>query len=470
MTHPEGPAHPETPRPAAHGADPAHTLSVFDAVAILVGLVVGIGIFRTPSIVAGNVSSEWMFIGAWLLGGLVTWVGALCYAELAAADPHTGGEYHLLSRAYGRPVAMMFGWARCTVIQTGAIAAVAFVLGDYLQQLLPLGSHGPAIYAALSVVLLTAVNVKGTLEGKNLQIFVTGLQILIIVAMVAAGLWGAGTGGGAEAAGTAAPQVPPATAALGMAMIFVLLTYGGWNEAAYLTGELRDAPRNIAKVLAIGTALVVAIYVLTNWALLAVLGLDGLRASQAVVSDMMRSAFGPWAETAVTLAIVVAAISTLNATIFTGARVFYVMANDLSILRWVGVWRQRGSTPANGQILQGSLALALIGLGALTKDGFKAMVDYTAPVFWGFMLLVALSLIVRRLREPQRVLPYRVPLYPLTPLVFVLTCVYMLHASLVYTGSSAWIGVAVLLSGVPLLFFQNRSPADAVPTHKGVSS
>lgn len=453
---------------SAVSADPAATLSVFDAVAILVGLVVGIGIFRTPSIVAGNVDSEWMFIAVWLAGGLITWIGALCYAELAAADPHAGGEYHLLSRAYGRPVAMIFGWARCTVIQTGAIAAVAFVLGDYLAQMLPLGPYGPALYAALSVVVLTAVNVKGTAEGKNLQIVVTCVQILIIVAMVAAGLVGAQGGDGAQASAATGPTVPPATAALGMAMIFVLLTFGGWNEAAYLTGELRDAPRNIPRVLAMGTAVVVVVYVLTNWALLEVLGLEGLRASNAVAADMMRAAAGPWAETLVSLAIVVAAISTLNATIFTGARVFYVMANDLSILRWLGVWRQRGSTPANGQLLQGGLALALIGLGAVAKDGFKAMVDYTAPVFWGFMLLVAVSLFVRRWREPTRVLPYRVPLYPLTPLVFVLSCAYMLYASLVYTGAAAWIGVAVLLSGVPLLFFQNRPCAAPLSSKKGV--
>src|SRR5690606_3414573 len=143
----------------------------------MVGLVVGIGIFRTPSIVAGNVSSEWMFILVWVLGGLITLIGALCYAELSAAHPHAGGEYHFLSRAYGKSVAMMFGWARCTVIQTGAIAAVAFMLGDYLSQLIPIGPYGPAIYAALSVLLLTVVNVIGTTESKNLQIIVTFLEI-----------------------------------------------------------------------------------------------------------------------------------------------------------------------------------------------------------------------------------------------------------------------------------------------------
>ncbi len=440
---------------AVERSEPQAQLSVFDAVAIMVGLVVGIGIFRTPSIVAGGVSSEGMFILVWVLGGLITLIGALCYAELAAAHPHAGGEYHFLSRAYGRSVAMMFGWARCAVIQTGSIALVAFLLGDYMAQAVPIGPHGPAIYAALSVVVLTAVNVIGTAEGKNLQIVVTFIQLGAMLAIIAFGFLGP-----AAPAAVAEPVVSPPAAALGMAMIFVLLTYGGWNDAAYLTGELRDAPRNIAKVLTLGTALLVALYVLANMALLSILGLDGLRASDAVAADMMRVAAGPSGERLVTLAIVVAAISTLNATIFTGARVFYAMARDLTVMRWMGVWDGRGKTPANGQIVQGAIALALIGMGSLARDGFKAMVDYTAPVFWMFLLMVGLSLFVLRRREPQRMLPFKVPLYPLTPILFCLTCAYMLYASLVHTGAAALVGLGVLLAGAPILLFKQREPQE----------
>jgi len=431
-------------------ARPQPQLSVFDAVTIVVGLVVGIGIFRTPSIVAANVASEWLFILVWVVGGLITLVGALCYAELSAAHPHAGGEYHFLSRAYGRSVAMMFGWARCTVIQTGAIAVVAFMLGDYVAQIAPLGPYGPSIYAAVSVIILTGVNFIGTTEGKNLQIMVTFIEIAAVAAIILFGFLGSGQ------APAATQTTAPETAALGMAMIFVLLTYGGWNEAAYLTGELKDAPRNIAKVLTLGTLILVTLYVLTNLALLSILGLDGLRASNAVAADMMHIVAGETGRVAVTLAIIVAAISTLNATIFTGARVFYVMARDMTILRWVAVWDSRGKTPANGQVLQGSIALALIAMGAITRDGFKAMVDYTAPVFWAFMLLVGLSLFVLRWRHPERILPYKVPLYPITPILFCLTCLYMFYASVVYTGVAALIGLAVLAAGAPILLFRIR--------------
>jgi amino acid transporter len=438
-------------------ATPRASLSAFDATIIMVGIVVGIGIFRTPSLVAAHVESELAFIGVWVFGGIVTLIGALCYAELAAAHPHSGGEYHFLSRAYGRPVAMLFGWARGSVILTGAIAGVAFVLGDYAAQLAPLGPHGPAVYAALSIMTLTAVNVLGTLPGKNLQVVATTIVVSAILAIIGFGLFSSGP---VEAA--APPATPPAGAALGMAMIFVLLTYGGWNEAAYLTGELRDAPRNVPRVLLAGTAILVGLYVLANLALLMVLGLDGLRGSQVVAADMMRLAVGPSGAGLVSVAIIVAAISTLNATIFTGARSWSAMAQDVTFLARIGRWKKKGATPANGLLLQAAIALGLVGLGAVTEDGFRAMVDYTAPVFWGFMLLTGAALFVLRRRAPDRPLPYRVPFYPLTPALFCLTCLYMLHASISYTGLGALIGLAVVAAGTPLLLFRRRD--DELPS------
>lgn len=436
--------------PAAVKAEPQPSLSVFDAVTIMVGIVVGIGIFKTPAVVAANVGSEAAFIGVWIMGGVATLIGALCYAELAAAHPHAGGEYHFLARAYGRPVAMLFGWARGAVIQTGAIAAVAFVLGDYAAQVAPIGPMGPALYAALSVVALTALNVIGTVQSKRLQILMTFIEVGALAAIILLGLF---FGGDASAQ----PATPaPGTAAIGLAMVFVLLTYGGWNEAAYLSGELENPARNMARVLAIGTAILVAIYVLANLALLAILGLDGLRASEAVAADMMRQVAGEPGAVIVSLAIVVAALSTLNATIFTGARVYFAMARDLTLLPRVGEWDERGRAPANGLLLQGAVALLLVGFGAASRDGFQSMVDYSAPVFWAFLLLVGAALPILRWREPKRNLPFRVPLYPLTPILFCLGCAYMLHASLAYTGSGALVGLAVVLAGLPLLLFRRK--------------
>jgi amino acid transporter len=212
-------------------------------------------------------------------------------------------------------------------------------------------------------------------------------------------------------------------------------------------------------VFLVSTAVLVTLYVLVNVALLMILGLDGLRCSGAVAADRMRIVAGDAGAAIVSIGIVIAAISTLNATIFTGARSAAALANDVTWLARLGQWNQARHTSARGLLLQAGIALALVGFGAGTQDGFCAIVDYTAPVFWGFMLLTRLSMFVLRHRRPDRVLPFRVPLYPVTPALFCLSCAYMLHASIAYTGTGALIGLAAVAAGAPLLLFRRRDPA-----------
>lgn len=444
--------------PRNEAAAPRQTLSLVDGMVLVVGMVVGVGIFATPSLVAQFAGNSVSYLGLWLAGGALTLIGALCYAELATAFPHAGGEYHFLSRAYGRGTALMFAWARCTVIQTGAIALVAFVYGDYAQGILPLGPYGSAIHAGLVVLLFTGINIAGTFQGKTAQQIFTTMDIAALLMLLGAGLIIALSGGSA-----AAPA--PATSgggsgAIGLAMVFVLLTYGGWNEAAYLSAELRDGKRNIVRVLVLSILAVTALYFLVAWAYLYVMGFEGLKNSNAIAADVMRAAFGPAGATLMALFVCGSAISTLNATIFTGARVYYALGRDLPGLKFFGVWSARGENPANAFLLQGAIALALVVLGAFSRDGFKTMVEYTSPVFWLFMTMVAVSLFVFRRREPSRVLAYRVPLYPITPAIFVATCLYMLYSSLAYAGNGAWIGAGVLLAGTPLLLL-GRNAAQA---------
>ncbi len=256
-------------------AAPRQTLSTWDGVAFIVGVVVGIGIFRLPSLVASGVSSEAMFIGVWLLGGVVMLVGALCYAELGSAHPDAGGEYHFLTRAFGWRVGVLFAWARGTVIQTGAIAAVAFVYADYASNIVPLGTYSAAIHAVIGVVAVTALNLTGTAQGVRAQLTLTTLTILALLAVIVAGF---------STAGVSHPPVNPASqwGSIGLAMVFVMFAYGGWNEAAYLSGELKDVKRNMVRTLLLGTAVVVALYALANLAYLNVFGLEGLRKSSTV--------------------------------------------------------------------------------------------------------------------------------------------------------------------------------------------
>jgi amino acid transporter len=416
---------------------------------MIVGVVIGVGIFKTPSLVAASVGSEAMFIGVWVLGGIITLLGALCYAELGSAHPNVGGEYHFLSRAYGQSVGLLFAWARGTVIQTGGIAAIGFVYGDYATQLLPLGPYSTAIHAAVALLVLTAINVTGTPESKRLQVFLSALTVIALLSVMLAGfLHGA--------APKVASSTTPPLGAIGLAMVFVLLTYGGWNEAAYLTGELRDVRRTIARTLILGTATVTVAYILTNLAYLNAFGLEGLSKSSAVGADLMKLAVGDAGAMALSLIVCVCALSTLNATIFTGARVYYALGRDLSTIRVLGAWDMRGHEPKNALLLQCTIALLLIAFGATTPEGFEAMVAYTAPVFWFFLMLVAISVFVFRRRDPGA-LNYRMPLYPLPPILLALAAAWMVYSSLAYAGLGSILGILVLLAGTPLLLIEWRA-------------
>ena len=430
---------------------PKALLSVSDGIVLICGMVIGAGIFKAPSIVAGNTSSAGEFVFAWALGGVVSLCGALVYAELAARYPETGGEYAFLSRGWGRGVAFVFAWARMTVIQTGAIAAVSFVFGDYASEIYRLGAKSSAIYAALGVIALTLLNVAGTVESKILQ---KVMQYALFAGMLFLGI------GGLLAGAPAKESAAASGGSFGLAMIFVLLTYGGWNEAAYLAGEVRDARRNMMRILVGGIVALTALYLLVNIGYLAALGLNGMKESKAVAADVTRALVGD--KGAVLLAIIVclAALTTMNAAIFTGARTTYAVGSDFQMLKVLGQWRESGSTPANALWLQGLLALALVWAGSLTPDGFSAMVAYTAPVFWTFFLLTALTLFVFRRREPQAA--FKVPLYPVVPIAFCLMCVYMLYSSVNYVRFSVEFGVpvlaglAVMAAGIPLYFLARR--------------
>jgi amino acid transporter len=237
-------------------------------------------------------------------------------------------------------------------------------------------------------------------------------------------------------------------------MVFVLLTYGGWNEAAYLSGELKDVRRNMVRTLLLGTLVVTVVYVLANLAYLNVFGLEGLRKSNAVGADLMRVVAGDASAIVFSIIVCVCALSTLNATVFTGARVYYALGRDLPAIRALGVWEMHGDKPANALLLQCAIALALIVFGSVMRDGFEAMVAYTAPVFWFFLLLVAISVFVFRRRGGE--LPYRMPLYPLPPIVLGAAAVWMIYSSIAYAGIGSIVGVAVLILGTPLLWLARQ--------------
>lgn len=450
---------------------PRPTIGLREAVAVIVGVVIGAGIFKAPSLVASFSGDATTMFTLWAMGGLISLIGALCYAELTTSYPHAGGDYHYLHRAFGRSVAFLFGWARFSVITTGSIALLGFVFGDYMQQAIPLTmlppGWGSTFYAIAVIVGLSALNLRGIRTGTGAQTILTVAEILGLLLIVGAAALFADPAPAPVVAAAAQGPAPSgaAVAALGMGMVFVLLTYGGWNEAAYISAEMRGGPRNMVTALTLGIVIITVLYLMVTWAYWKVLGMEGMAASDAVAADVMKAAFGPVGEKVISVLVAISALTSINATMIVGARTSYAIGKDWKKLGRLAEWDTERGTPTVAMTVQCVAALALVLTGAALGSGFKSMVEFTAPVFWLFFLLTGVSLFVLRQREPNTPRPFKVPLYPVLPLLFCASCAYMLWSSLSYVYSqqlgglnAAWIGVAVLaIGGVLLLLLRSKS-------------
>jgi amino acid transporter len=445
MNGPENTLTPEAPWRASASV-PRPSLSLIDAIAIIIGIVIGAGIFETPALVAANAPSPTAVLLFWLAGGIISLIGALCYAELASTYPDVGGTYHYLKKAFGHPTAFLFAWARMAVVQTGSIALLAFVFGDYAAQIWSIGPGSNALYAASVIILFTGLNIVGLKCGKWTQNLLSAAQIAGLTLLIIVGLSHTG------ATVNLNPSFRSPAGSMGLAMVFVLLSYGGWNEAAYISAEIRGRDRNILRSLVWSISIITIIYLLVNCALLYGLGQTTLAQSEAVAATLMRRSFGEAGVIFISLLVVVCALGSLNASILTGARTNFALGKDAPAFRFMGHWQDQSNVPIVAYVLQALISLALVLFGSMTRGGFESMVDYTAPVFWFFFLLSGISLIILRYREPHAKRPFRVPLYPLTPLLFCAASAYLLYSSLVYTGIGSMIGVAVVVLGIPFLF------------------
>lgn len=428
---------------------PEKVLRTLDVVALIVGIVIGAGIFRTPSLVAGNVDTGWMMLSVWLMGGFISLAGALCYAELATAFPNTGGDYYFLMKAFGKRIAFLFAWARMSVIQTGSIALLAFIFGDYASEIFGIGPYSSVIYAGIAVLVLTLINLSGVNIGTGAQKLLTLVEVLGLLALIFVGLF-------LLSPDPESIQVTESGSdnSFGLAMVFVLLTFGGWNEAAYISAEIKSGQKWVARALIFGILLITIIYFLVNLAFLRGLGLSGMAGSNAIASDLMGSVFGKPGVVLTSVLVGVAALTSANATIFTGARSNYALGRDFPVFAIMGKWKNRSEGPVNAFIIQGVISMVLVSFGLFSRSGFETMIDYTAPVFWFFLLMVGLALFVLRRREPNATRPFKVPFYPILPLVFCLSSSYLLYSSIMYTGWGSLVGISVLLAGALLLLFK----------------
>ena len=451
-------------------------LSVWDAVSIIVGIVIGTAIFRSSTLVFQNVVGPWQALGIWLGGGLLCLLGALCYAELATTYPRNGGDYEYLGRAYGSWMGFLFGWAQLAAILTGSIGAMAYAFADYGGQLWSLPPETMAWVAAGAIAALSGINLLGVVVGKSVQNVLTCAKVLGLACVVLAGLvWGRSDSlqGTEAAAGLLGPGI-------GLALVFVLSAYGGWNDAVFVTAEVRDPRRNLPKALIFGIMGITVVYLAVNAAYLAVLGFDAARQTRTPAADVLEQAVGSWGAKGISILVMVSALGAINGMILAGSRVYATVGEDHRVFAWLGRWNRKLGAPVAAIAAQACVALLLVfavgtvqgrntidytltsvGLSGLPWEeyfgGFETLVAGTAPVFWTFFLLTGVSLFVLRIKDPTRHRPFSTPWFPLPPIIFCCTCGYMLYSSLAYAKLLALLGAVPLALGLPLYFVSRRS-------------
>jgi basic amino acid/polyamine antiporter, APA family len=445
---------------------PKKQLSLFDSTCLIVGIIIGAGIYEVVPDVAKGAPYWWAFLGIWIVGGLISLCGALGYAELATAYPKEGGDYVYLTRAYGRWAGFLFGWLQLAVVRPGDIAAMAFIFARYAQTIYDPFPHAMApydlipiksladqavpwtllCYALAAVAILTGINIIGVPQGKWTQNLLTTVKALGLLAVVAVAL-----------AGPASPPSPAIDASrpLSLALILVLFTFGGWNEMAYVAAEIKNPSRNIVRALVLGTLAVTVLYLLVNGAFLYTLGLAGVANSNAVATDTVSVLFPKFGAALISALICVSALGATNGLIFTGARISYAVGVEHRIFRTLGRWRAQTGTPVRSLLLQGLIAMGLIVL----LGSFVNAILYTAAAVYSFYLATNLAVIVLRLKEPHAQRPYRVKGYPWTTIVFCLVCAFLIQSAASYKPDVAKGALLILLLGLPLYWLSNSIAA-----------
>ncbi len=417
---------------------------------IVMGGIVGAGIFANPSEVAHRVHTPFLILGVWVLGGCIAMCGAFIWAELATRLPAAGGQYVYLREAYHPAVAFMYGWGLLLVTQTGGMAAVAVIFASYFRELTGTNWNDSAI-AAVTLLTLTGINCLGARAGSNVQ---SGLMLLKIGAIAALVFIGFAVGqNSAKPEGMLGePASFGVLKRIGAAMVPIAFAYGGWQTATFVAAEMRDARRDLSRGLLIGVGSVVALYLAVNLACLRVLGPTGLDATTTPASDLMRMALGQRGAQWIAIAITISTLGFLSQSMLTAPRVYYAMARDGLFFASVGKLFGKSGAPVVAIILQGLVALLIAISGTYGEIlNFEVTVDF---IFFG--MTAAALLILRRRGIGSDAVIYRVPGHPFTTILFVLSCVGIVVSAVLASPRNSAIALCIMLAALPVYYFWTR--------------
>ena len=428
-------------------------LGFWDSVAINVGIIIGVGIFRTPGEIAKYIDTvPWILI-AWCLGGVISLVGVPCYAELSSQYPATGGTYVFLRESYGKWMGFLFGWIEFLILRAGSIAAISYVFTDYLQNFIPFPESFQKIVAVLVVFLFTCFSTYGPKLGAQIQNILSLTKIFAILSITALIF-----------IFTKEPKLATLSVSdfswtgfkgLAPAMIPVLWTYGGWHQSTFMSGEFKDTKKALPFSLILSIGIVAAVYLAINSAYLNLFTPAQMLQSRAIASEAVSGILGPIGITLVTAAVLTSAGGALNSTILTGGRIPFAVAQDYPKLSWVARVDPRFGTPLRSLWINSVWTALLIFWG-----NFEQLLFFCAFVNWLFFGLVGLSLFLLRKKTEA---PFKTPGYPWVPAIFVFFSFWLCWTSVQHAPRETFFGILLLLSGVPVYFFcrtktKNDSP------------
>jgi APA family basic amino acid/polyamine antiporter len=431
----------------------ARRLGLFDATMIVMGGIVGAGIFINPYVVAQQVHTPALILTAWLCGGVVAMAGAFIYAELASRLPAVGGQYAYLREAYHPGVGFLYGWALLLVVQTGGMAAVAITFGKYFSELtnVPLSSGA---LAAIALGILTIINCLGVRAGSSVQNLLMVLKIGIIAVLVVCGALLAGLSHAVWRPVLDQPASLPLLVAFGAAMVPVMFSYGGYQTANFIAGEMRQPRRDLPLGLMIGVAGVAVLYTGVSWICLKVLGAAGLAATTTPASAVMRIALGPRGAAWIAAGIAISALGFLSQSILTAPRVYFAMADDGIFFRGLAWLGPKTRVPVIAIAVQGVWAI-VIALSGKYEQILNFMIS-TDLIFFG---LSASCIFIFRRRERQGLMPsdaqtiYRTPGHPFTTILYISVCWLVVAATWYHYPNQSLIGLGIALAGLPVYFF-----------------
>ncbi len=470
-------AHDRAAAAAALMPDLPRTIGTWSALAIMIGIIIGGGIFGSPTVIAAHLAEPWLVLAAWLAGGLLALCGALTYAELATMYPHSGGVYVFLREGYGRGMAFVFGWTYLLISKPLAAGGIAIIFGENVNALL--GTTWPPENATIaSLVLLTGVNLIGMHVGAGVALLLTGLKVGALVAIVVLGL---ALGGGDISAARSAPVASGLLTALIAVMTQVMWTYDGWSDVGAIAGEIRDPQRRLPRIYAGGTLFITALYLLVNLVYLRIMPLEEMRTISSVAPVVVERLIGGVGAGAVTLIILISTLGSTHGSIISGARVSFAQAREGLMFRSLAAIHPTFATPHVSLLVQ--LALAIVAV--LYCKTFESLTGGFVFTMWIFYGLAGAAIFILRARLPDAPRAYRCWGYPLVPLLFVLTAagmtllsIYQALRPLLTGGAAAFklrqieplIWLAVLLGGVPVYYIWDYFTRRAAARRERIAS